>query len=232
MTRLSAGDRAAAWFVLGLAGYSVLRAVVVPGPYHPVLNAGVGIALLAGASLRGMTPVEVGTTRNRAVPGLRLGLGAGLGIATALGLLAALPATTRFFDDNRADVTLGGLLVEILVVIPLGTVLLEEIAFRGILLGLLGRSRDVRSAVLLSALAFGFWHIPPTLSSINGNAATSGSSVVAAVGLVAGAGAAMMSAGAFLAYLRTRSGSLIAPIAVHTVTNVSAFTAAWFVVRH
>lgn len=232
MTRLSAGDRAAAWFLLGLAGYSVLRAVAVPGPYHPVLNASLGVTLLAGASVRGMTPVEVGTTRNRSVSGLRLGLGAGLGIATALGLLAALPATTRFFDDKRADVTLGGLLVEILIVIPLGTVLLEEIAFRGILLGLLGRSRDVRSAVLLSALAFGFWHIPPTLSSVHQNAATRGPSAVASVGLVAGAVVAMTPAGAFLACVRTRSGSLIAPIVVHTVTNVSAFTAAWFVVRH
>lgn len=232
MTRLAASDRAAAWFVLGLAGYSVLRAVAVPGPFHPVLNASVGIALLAGASVRGMTPVEVGTTRDRAVSGLRLGLGAGFGIATALGLLAAVPATTRFFDDKRADVTLEALLVEILIVIPLGTVLLEEVAFRGILLGLVDRSRGARSAILLSAVAFGFWHIPPTLSSVHQNAATSGSSAVAAVGLFAGAVVAMMLAGAFLACVRTRSGSLVAPIVVHTVTNVTAFTAAWTVVRH
>ena len=83
----------------------------------------------------------------------------------------------------------GGLgrvaLWRVLVVIPLGTVLPEELAFRGLLLALLGRRYGVVAGILLSSGLFGLWHVVPSLG------------------------------GALLCWLRLRSGSLLALILTH-----------------
>ena len=44
---------------------------------------------------------------------------------------------------------------------PLGTVLLEEVAFRGVLWGLLAHMDGPRVATLVSHSLFGLWHILP-----------------------------------------------------------------------
>ena len=50
-----------------------------------------------------------------------------------------------------------------LVRIPLGTVLTEEVLFRGVLYGIWNRVGRVRTALIGSSVAFGLWHIVPML---------------------------------------------------------------------
>jgi membrane protease YdiL (CAAX protease family) len=68
---------------------------------------------------------------------------------------ALLPATGDLFADRRHDTLDGnGIAFKALVAVPVGTVLLEEVAFRGVLLALLARTgTTARAVVLFTALA-------------------------------------------------------------------------------
>jgi membrane protease YdiL (CAAX protease family) len=110
----------------------------------------------------------------------------------------------------------------VLVVIPLGTVVPEELAFRGLLLAQLGRRRGVLAATLLSSGLFGLWHVLPSLGGGAANAA-----ITDAVGGDA-AGMALRVvvtvcftsvAGVVLCWLRLRSVSLLAPVLAHWTVN-------------
>jgi membrane protease YdiL (CAAX protease family) len=87
---------------------------------------------------------------------------------------AALPATRLAFLDARYHLDAGSALVTALLVIPIGTVLLEEIAFRGVLHGLVRHHHGTLWATGLSSILFGLWHILPSLrlSGANQAAAT------------------------------------------------------------
>ena len=65
----------------------------------------------------------------------------------------------------------------VLVQIPLGTVVLEEVAFRGVLPALMGASPAIRwrwVPVLGASILFGLWHILPSIGIDNANAAVGG----------------------------------------------------------
>jgi membrane protease YdiL (CAAX protease family) len=102
--------------------------------------------------------------------------------------------------------------------IPLGTVVLEEVAFRAALPALL-------SPVAAAAL-FGLWHIAPTAKALDVNGV--GRHRVAAV---AGAVAVTAIVGLFLWELRVATGGLAAPALVHVAANSGATVAAFVVLR-
>ena len=60
-----------------------------------------------------------------------------------------------------------------LVEVPLGTVLLEEVVFRSVLLGLLTSMYGTVAGVLGSAFLFGLWHILPALEMHDSHSLTS-----------------------------------------------------------
>jgi membrane protease YdiL (CAAX protease family) len=144
---------------------------------------------------------------------------------TVVVVAAAVVAPDAFVDD-RVDVSFGDMLWRALVVIPVGTVVLEELAFRGVLLGLLQRITTTARAVAVSSVLFGLWHVPGVVS---GRAADDSVAVVAAVAL--GTVAATTIAGALFTWLRLRSGSLVAPVLAHIGTNSVTFVVAWSVSR-
>ena len=112
--------------------------------------------------------------------------------------------------------------------IPFGTALAEEVLFRGALLGLFLLHHRPRTAVILSSLAFGLWHVLPTLHSVTTNqaAAEAATSTASKLGVVAGTVVVTTVAGIAFCWLRRRSGSLLAPWMAHTGINTFAFTAA------
>jgi membrane protease YdiL (CAAX protease family) len=75
-------------------------------------------------------------------------------------------------------------------------------------------------AIAADALLFGLWHIPPALNDASGKAAA------ATLGVVIGTIAATAFAGAVFAWLRVRSGSVVAPMLAHLATNSFAYAAA------
>lgn len=183
----------------------------------------VAIALLAlVARYAGLTLAQVGLARSHAMAGLRWGSAAALIVLAGYLVVAVLPFGQSALDDDGMPTTALQAAVKVLVVIPLRTIVLEELAFRGVLWGLLNRRWDARRATLWSAAAFGLWHVPAGLRLIDTNealeSATDGS-VVAAVGVVLAIVVFTAFAGVLFAEMRRRSGSLLAPAGLHWATN-------------
>ena len=142
-----------------LVAWNLLRGPLVPHGLQPVANATMALVFLGVGLAAGLTRDELGLRTDRVPAGLAYG---GVVVVVVLtGLLVAyfLPFTSGHLNDARVQVSWPRMLVQVLVVIPFGTVALEEIAFRGVLLGLLRRHLDVVRAVAVSAVLFGLWHI-------------------------------------------------------------------------
>jgi hypothetical protein len=120
------------------------------------------LAVLVAVRVGGCDARDLGLDREQLGHGLRLGAAAAALFALVLAVGAVLPATRDLFADRRVDphsVTL--LLYHTLVRIPLGTVVLEETLFRGVLLGLALRRWSPPAAVAYSSVLFGLWHLLP-----------------------------------------------------------------------
>ncbi|MFD8723228.1 CPBP family intramembrane glutamic endopeptidase [Streptomyces sp. NPDC059629] len=159
-----------------------------------------------------------------------------IGIVAAVYLCAALlPVTRELFEDQRTSALDGsGIAFEVLVAVPVGTVLLEEIAFRGVLFALLRRLRTATTAAVLSSVLFGLWHILPSLN-LGRDKPTLGSlfghSAAGAVLVDIGAVLFTAAAGCLLCWLRDRSGSLLAPMALHWAVNALGYTVGFLLRR-
>lgn len=115
--------------------------------------------------------------------------------------------------------------LQALVTIPLGTVLIEEIAFRGALPALLGRAgAGTRTAILISAVLFGLWHIAPSLTAAMADTQSATPVWLVVVGTVVFTTAS----GIGLGWLRHRSRSLLPPMFVHLATNSLGVALLWF----
>ena len=147
----------------------------------------------------------------------------------------ALPFSRKFFYDERAGEQGGwDLMRNALVVVPFGTVLLEEVAFRGVLLAMVTSRFGVVWGVTVSSLAFGLWHILPSLvmhESNAGVAATIGTGRRAQVTSVVLSVAGTAVAGVLFCMLRLWSGSLLAPMGLHWATNGLGFVFTWGLFR-
>lgn len=228
--------RAALALTIGvLVAYNVGRSIFVPSGPDIVTNLVVA-ALLAGVAWwGGQSLAEIGLAATTTRRGLLFGGAAILAVAAVVGLAAAVSAgsSTPAFDDDRTRVGAASMAFTVLVAIPLGTVVLEELAFRGTLLAFLQRLLPVRSAVLAGSVLFGFWHVAPAIQSAGDNAALSGiaDSPLGLAATVAGTVLATTVAGLVFCWLRLRSRSLLAPALAHVGTNSVPFFIAWLVNR-
>jgi uncharacterized protein len=154
-------------------------------------------------------------------------------VAVVVTVGAALPPTRGAFRDSRYRVDAGHALLIALIYIPIGTVLLEEVAFRGVLWGLLRRLGGTGMATMLSSALFGLWHVLPARGLATHNEAIGGTvgrgwSAEALIVLATVLFTAL--AGVVFCELRRRSGSILAPAGLHWATNalgVLASAAVW-----
>lgn len=220
-------------FVAGLAAWCVIRSVGVDGAQHPWWNALAGVVVLGLGFAVGLDRAELGLEGRDVRRGIAYGAALWAAIALVLVTVAAVPATRDTFQDDATIVSTGAMLRRTLIVIPLGTALLEEAAFRGVLLGLCARRVSIWRAAWISSVLFGLWHIPPTINSADGSGAigdasrSGGSTALVVVGIVV----AMTAAGMVFCWLRIRSRSLVAPFVAHWWINATAFAVAWAVSR-
>lgn len=200
----------------------------LPSAAYVPWNLALAGGLVALARRSGCDITELGADLRHLRPSLRLGAaGAGM-VAVVYGLLPFTRAGDMFRDDRVTSAGASTACRDLLIRIPLGTVLAEEVAFRGVLPALLTSSRRppwVPGAV--ASLLFGLWHILPAremgranegVGRIVGNR-TGALAVVPVVGF-------MTLAGGVLHSLRQRSGHLAAPVAVHLATNVLGYVGA------
>ena len=207
---------------LVLAVLAVARVVDAVAPAaHVAVGLGLAACLVAIARAEGLTAADLGVDRSAWGSGLRWGLAAAalVGAAYALAVLAA-PVRDALPDGQSG---LGRqALTAVLVVVPLGTVLPEELAFRGVLPALLGRRHGPRAATLVSSALFGLWHVLASLGGGTANAAVAGVVGGDAAGTVVRVVATVLFtslAGVVLCWLRRRSRSLLAPVLAHWTVN-------------
>jgi membrane protease YdiL (CAAX protease family) len=195
-----------------------------PGRVHVVTGPLAALLLLVLARVAGLTWQELGLGRQTLGRGLQVGLVAAVAVGVVYAVGVALPLTRGAFRDTRYRIGLKAVFYTALVAIPLGTVLFEEVAFRGVLWGLLSRNVGVPAATVLSACLFGIWHVLPALDLARTHTSVKGTSTVVAdrrrVTVTVLATIAFTTlAGVVFAELRRRSGSLLAPIGLHWATN-------------
>jgi CAAX protease family protein len=208
---------------------TVYNNVIAAQPWHrrwyaPV-NACAAGAVLTAASASGLTAADLGLGPGRWMPGR---LGSLLAAGTAAGWLAAavVPAARPALNDKRITGLSGrAAAYQAAVRIPVGTVLWEEVAFRGVLQAALGRVLPEPAAIAATSGVFGLWHVRPTAGALrtNGLASDRGRAVA---GVAAGV-AVTTAGGVGLSWLRARSGRLAAPVLLHLTINCGGLAAAW-----
>ncbi len=177
---------------------------------------------------RGLGWAELGLSPRHWRRGTLYALGAVAIVVGAVAIGALLPITRPFFLANRYA-TLSGALIASMIVIPLQTVIPEELAFRGVLHGALDRAYGARGVFLVGSLLFGCWHIASSLGLTSSNAGLSRMLGGGVGGQIAGITLAVLAtaaAGFVFTWLRRRSGSLLAPIALHWSLNGAGALAA------
>ena len=184
--------------------------------------------LLVQGRRRGLTWSELGLDRADAGRGVVWALGSAATVGVVYAVAFATPRGRSAFADNRARPSIAGVAKQALVDVPLGTVLLEEIAFRSVIPALAQRRFGHGVASAGSSVLFGLWHVLPSLRLPQDNRAAgeafAGRSPAA---VVASAVAFTGAAGVLLGELRRRSGSLLAPAGLHWAANGLGYALAW-----
>lgn len=181
----------------------------------------VAIGLVVLVRLRGLGWAELGLGREHWKSGVGYALAAAGAVLGVIAIGALLPWTRPMFMNNHYA-TLSGALIASMIIIPLQTVIPEELAFRGVLHGAMDRAWGFRGVAAAGSLLFGLWHIATSLGLTSNNVGFTRLFGGGYLGMLAGialAVAATTVAGFVFTWLRRRSGSLIAPIALHWSLN-------------
>ncbi len=181
--------------------------------------AAVGLVILVRCN--GLDWAELGLGREHWKSGLGYALAAVAVVGSVIAVGVLLPMTRPMFL-NHHYATISGALIASMVIIPLQTVIPEELAFRGVLHGALSRAWGFRGVALMGSLLFGLWHVATSLGLTSGNVGFTRLFGGGIVGMLAGVTLAVLATGAagfVFSWLRRRSGSLIAPIALHWSLN-------------
>lgn len=214
---------------------NVVNNRVAPQTHYLLWSFGGSVLLLAVGLLDGNSWTDMGLGWRYLLPGL-IWAAAAIGLITAVYVVGSLFRRTRaaFHDERMGEMSGGRLMFQALVEVPFGTVLFEEIAFRGVLFAMLARRYGLIWAIVGSALLFGLWHILPSIGTHEQNPA---------LGSVVGEGrrgnilAVLLSvlttalAGVLFAGLRVFSGSVLAPMGFHWATNGLGYAFSWVLIR-
>lgn len=172
-----------------------------------IANASIGVGAVVLARARGYGWEELGLAREYLPRGLRTGaVAAGLALG-GYGLATAIPLFRRHLSEVVTDLRLPEITEWALVHVPLGTVVAEELAFRSVLHAVAKDKLSPPAESTLQAVAFGMWHAYPAPHE---NRLQPG--VVLATGI----------GGLLLTRLRTKSGSVLAPVLLHLAVNSGA----------
>lgn len=217
--------------IVGLAAINITANLTALSTVAIVVPVGVAVLLLI-AKARGMTWTDLGLGRAHIGKGLAYGTGAVILVAAVIAVALAIPATRGFFF-NESYASVRTALIAALVIIPLQTVLPEELAFRGLLHGRLKRLGGTKAVFIGGSVLFGLWHVASSLSLTATNVGLTKILGSGSAAQWAGVGLAVVAtagAGAGLTWLRHHTGSVLAPIGLHWALNAVgalAAAAAW-----
>lgn len=195
--------------------------VALPPTWDVVGAIGGTVAVVGVARRQGLSWQAIGLGSGTWASGLRWGGSAVLVVLVFYAVSLSLPLTRNITNDLAAPAG-GSVWVTALLLIPLRTVILEEIVFRGVLWGFVAAQSGTRWALVGTAVAFGFWHVAPAMSLADRTGSTLGVGVFAVVAFT-------FLSGLVLGELRRRSGSVVASAAFHWATNGLGLIAAHLV---
>jgi uncharacterized protein len=206
---------------------NILSNRVMPAALYVPTNL-VTAAVVVFISGRLVTPYDMGWTNW--ARGARWGIAVTL-VGLGIYLVALLtPGLDELFHDRRVDGGPARLFYEVFVRIPLGTVLLEEVAFRGALPAVFAKHMSTFRAVVLASSLFGLWHVLPSLNLADVNPVFEALLDTGLAGKLGGVAIAVVGTffvGLWLCFLRYRSGSILAPIIVHVASNTGGYVLAF-----
>lgn len=206
-----------------------LLAVLVAGnlaqfrfsPWTVLVGVLLTLALGLVARWARLGPADLGLARASVPAGLRWGGTFAAAVAVGYGVALLIPPARAAVAESAAG-SWPTVVWSMVLVIPLGTVLPEELAFRGVLWGLIRRRSGPRAATLVSSGLFGIWHITPALGGGAANAAVTDAVGGGLLGVLLRVAVTVLFtavAGAVLCWLRARSDSLVAPVLAHWSVN-------------
>lgn len=220
--------------ILALVGYAnIITNEVLDEAWHIPFNLGVlGVALLI-ARRAGTTWTTMGLRTDKIKRGITAGGAVIAVIVVGVAVGIAIPATRELFRDDRIiDNSVGWVLFQAFVRIPLATALYEEVLFRGIVFGMLIRRRSPLVAGLMMSVVFGLWHILPTLDTLQTNPAGNLFTGIIGVAIaITGAIAATFVAGLGFLWVRLYANSTYAAVLAHIGTNSVAMLGSLLVVH-
>ncbi|MFV0317582.1 MAG: lysostaphin resistance A-like protein [Microthrixaceae bacterium] len=222
-----------------LAFSNVMANEVIPDWLYVPWNLMIAVVLVTIALRWDHQCMEtMGLARDKITSGLRLGIPVSVVIAAFYLIGVAIPWTRDLFMDERSDIPAIEMLYKVLIEIPFGTVLLEEIAFRGILPAMLRSrlrpaARQGLAADAIAACLFGLWHILPSLSlgTANDSLEIDADPLVLQIGGVVVSVLTTAVLAMVLSWTRNRTDSVAAPAALHATNNSAASLAAWLAQR-
>ncbi|MET0416723.1 MAG: CPBP family intramembrane glutamic endopeptidase [Actinoplanes sp.] len=185
---------------------AVLAVVRLRAPIGPVAGVAATALLIVAGLVAGLRPGgDWASAAGLAAAGVAL-------IAIGYAVAVAVPAIRRrAFHDYRMGARDAAYTA--LVAVPLATVFLEEIAFRGVLWGLAERQWGPWWAAAVTSVLYGLWHARPRRDPPL---------------VILGTVVFTTLAGAVFAFLRHEGGNVLAPIAVHWAANgLGVLVSAW-----
>lgn len=195
----------------------------LPGGSVEFAVAGAALVAISIAFARalGLDAAAVGLSRVHFARGAAVGAGLGFAGASlavgALRLVAPAMVGQQVEYAPLAEVTEIELARHVAVLLPFGTVIPEELAFRGVLLGGLMRRLRQRDALIISGAAFALWHLGVAVVTVDDTTLRSPNPWFALAVVVALA--VVFVGGSALAWLRLRTRSLATTITLHWVFN-------------
>lgn len=214
--------------VVTVAAYNLIQNLVVPERWYTPANMVVSAGLVAHARRWGVTDAELGLVPGNV--GRALALSGGVAAVTVAVTEAAARSprlSTLLLDDRARGHGRRQAAEQLMVRFPLGTALFEELAFRGVLQSLFARRLGEARATIVTSLAFGLWHVVPTLRLYPGMAGGRTEAGPGERAAATGGSVAVTTAAGFLFdRLRRRSGTLLAPWLAHAGFSAISYLAA------
>lgn len=208
-----------------LAAANLIGNRLIPSVAYVPWNLAVAAGLLGLARRAGNGVEDLGLDRGALGRGLRAGVAGASAVGVSYAVLAATERGGALLHDSRlTDLDRRSALVHLLVRIPIGTALAEEVMFRSALPALLASDRRPPwfPGMLASAL-FGLWHVLPSQDRSRANSAAGAPGP--SVGGIASTVGVTAVAGALLDMARRRTGHLATPFVLHAATNAFGFVA-------
>lgn len=218
-------------FTCSVLIYGVVLSRYIPDRFHwPANILAIAVSIIFGLS-SGLSLTQMGLGLRPVLSALLVTLLVSLSIFVIVLGANVVPFVRQHFLKQASIINSreSKLIFESVIRIPLSTALVEEVLFRGVLLGMFLQYQSTLSALITSSLVFGLWHIWPTVNGIKDNEnhviAKASSPLLSKVAHVSIYVIATGSMGVIFGWFRILAGSIFAPWLLHWTINASGILA-------